>query len=122
MSNLCVCDHNRGTRSIATTACYWVESLREPIITRRGDFTGASARGDIFFDFTGTSAPATDSCIRPRSSGTVRVHDARFQASGRTTTVTGAGGAPRVDPRGLEDDGAGAGASSCVVPPSFRRM
>jgi len=42
----------------------------------------------------------------------VRVHDARFQASGRTTTVTGAGGAPRVDPRGLEDDGAGAGASS----------
>jgi len=46
------------------------------------------------------------------ASGTVRVHDARFQASGRTTTVTGAGGAPRVDPRGRELDGAGAGASS----------
>ena len=43
-------------------------------------------------------------------------------ASGRTTTVTGAGGAPRVDPRGRELEGAGAGASSCVVPPSFRRM
>ena len=40
-------------------------------------------------------------------------------ASGRTTTVTGAGGAPRVDPRGRELEGAGAGASSCVVPPSF---
>ena len=93
MSNLCVCE------------------IWEPIITRRG-----------VFDFTSTSAPATDSCIRPRSSGTVRVHDARIYASGRTTTVTGAGGAPRVDPRGLEDDGAGAGASSCVVPPSFRRM
>ena len=46
------------------------------------------------------------------ASGTVRVHDARFQASGRTTTVTGAGGAPRVDPRVLDEEGAGAGASS----------
>ena len=31
-------------------------------------------------------------------------------------------GSPRVDPRGRELEGAGAGASSCVVPPSFRRM
>ena len=54
--------------------------------------------------------------------GMVRASTPRGYASGRTTTVTGAGGAPRVDPRGRDDDGAGAGASSCVVPPSFRRM
>ena len=54
--------------------------------------------------------------------GMVRASTTRVQASGRTTTVTGAGGAPRVDPRGRELEGAGAGASSCVVPPSFRRM
>ena len=52
----------------------------------------------------------------------MRASTTRVQASGRTTTVTGAGGAPRVDPRGRELEGAGAGASSCVVPPSFRRM
>jgi len=81
VSNLCVCVINRCTaamactlidvprHAIAATAHLWGRTINvgEPIITRRG-----------VFDFTGTSAPATDSCIRPRSSGTVRVHDARF--------------------------------------------
>ena len=61
-------------------------SIGDPIITRRGG---------IQFRLSTDVAPGDN-----------------IQASGRTTTVTGAGGAPRVDPRGREEDGAGAGASS----------